>query len=196
MSVRLASVVVGGEPPAWEALGFAVVAGVIPMANGAIEVDPAAAGPVALHIDGVDDLAADVDGVALRPGRTASPVEHPNGCFELDHVVIMTPSIDVTSAAIERVLGLPQRRVRETETVRQAFHRFDERGCIVELVERADIERPMLWGLVVNTVDLDGLVERAGDLVGPPRAAVQPGRRIATVRSAARLGCAVAVMSV
>jgi hypothetical protein len=44
--------------------------------------------------------------------------------------------------------------------------------------------------------DLDRFCAVAGDgLVGAPRPAVQPGRRIATVRSAAGLPCPVAVMS-
>ena len=92
-----------------------------------------------------------------------------------------------------------QRRVRETPTVRQAFHRFPSqggvRGCIIEVVENAQVERPELWGLVVNVFDLDAFVATAGDLVGTPNAAVQPGRRIVTVRRSAGLGTAVAVMS-
>lgn len=198
MGVHLASFVVGGAPARWEALGFRVAGTAIAFGNGAIELDPDADGPVALRVSGAADLPADLGGVAIFPGERIAAVDHPNGCFELDHVVIMTPSIADTSSAIEDVLGLPQKRIRETPTVRQAFHRFDDRGCIVELVEpaeRGDVERAFLWGLVLNTSDLDALVASAGDLVGEPRAAVQPGRRIATVRRAAGLGCAVAFMS-
>ena len=148
-------------------------------------------------MEGVADLPADVDGVPLLAGSAVRATDHPNGCFELDHVVIMTPSIERTSAAIESVLGLPQRRVRETETVRQAFHRFDERGCIVELIETDRAERPTLWGLVMNTIDLDAFVDRAGpELATHPKPAVQPTRRITTVRGAANLPLPVAVMSV
>ena len=198
MPVRLASVVIGGSADVWAALGFTVdAAGRIAFSNGAIELEAGLVGAGALRVDGIAALPADVDGVALRVGPPAHAVDHANGCFELDHVVIVTPSIDRTSSAITEVLGLPQRRVRQTETVTQAFHRFDERGCIIELVESASAERPALWGLVVTTTDLDSFVERAGPaLVGAPKPAVQPGRRIATVRGSAGLALPVAVMSV
>lgn len=195
MTARLASVVVGGDAAPWQALGFTVSDGVIPFANGAIELHAGGRGVCALRVDGVDGLPRDVDGVPVLLGMPVPAAVHPNGCVELDHVVIMTPSIAVTSAAIDDVLGLPQKRIRETPTVRQAFHRFDDRGCILELVENADVDTASLWGLVVITSDLDALVAHAGDLVGRPRPAVQPRRRIATVRSAAGLGCAVAFMS-
>ena len=198
MTVRLASVVVGGASDPWVALGFTVTdGGLIAFGNGAIELGGSPSGAVALRVDGVVDLAADIDGVPLLAGSTAPATDHLNGCFELDHVVIMTPSIQRTSAAIAEVLGLPQRRVRETETVRQAFHRFDQRGCIVELVETSRADHPTLWGVVVNTTDLDAFSAGAGpDLVSAPKPAVQPTRRIATVRAGAGLPLAVAVMSV
>ncbi len=195
--VRLASVVVGGDARAWAALGFTVdAAGAIAFANGAIEVEPGPPGAIALTVDASDAVTDVIGGVPLRFGTSVPAADHANGCFELDHVVIVTPSIDRTSAALADVLGLPQRRVRETATVRQAFHRFDGRGCIIELVESARSVHAALWGLVVNTFDLDRFVELAGpDLVGEPKPAVQPGRRIATVRPAAGLGLPVAVMS-
>ena len=199
MTVRLASVVVGGAAAPWVALGFTVTeGGLIAFGNGAIELGGSASGAVALRVDDVDGVVggADIDGVPLLAGPGAPASDHANGCFELDHVVITTPSIERTSAAIASVLGLPQRRIRETDTVRQAFHRFDERGCIVELVETARVERPTLWGLVVNTTDLDAFVAAAGpELVSAPKPAVQPSRRIVTVRSGAGLPIALAVMS-
>ncbi len=69
-----------------------------------------------------------------------------------------------------------------------AFLRFGE--CILEVVERAGVAAS-LWGLVVVVEDLDGL----GPLVGAPRDAVQPGRRIATVRPDAGLTTALAFMT-
>lgn len=200
MTVRLASVVVGGASEPWVALGFTVTDdGLIAFGNGSIELDGSSSGVVALRVDGVHGAVAgaEIGGVPVLDGSAAPATGHANGCFELDHVVIMTPSIERTSAAIAGVLGLPQRRIRETDTVRQAFHRFDERGCIIELVETGRAERPTVWGLVVNTTDLDAFVAAAGpDLVSAPKPAVQPTRRIATVRAGAGLPVAFAVMSV
>ncbi len=196
--VRLAAVSVRGAADPWTSLGFALDDhGRVPLANGALVFDADVAG---LVVAGVMDLPDDVDGVPLAPGQEVCGIEHPNGAFELDHIVVMTDSLDRTSAAIESVLGLAQRRIRETDSVRQAFHRFDDqggvRGCIVEVVENTRVERAGLWGLVVGVHDLDALVAMAGDLLRSPKPAVQPGRRIATIRSAAGLGTAVAAMSV
>lgn len=193
--VRLAAVSVPGSAESWVALGLALDAdGRVPLANGAIVLDAESMG---LVVDTELDLPDQIDGVPVGGGAVIGGIDHPNGAWELDHLVVMTDSIDRTSAAIERGLGLEQRRVRETATVRQAFHRFDDqggtRGCIVELVENARVDRPALWGLVVNVHDLDRVA--GTDLVGAPKPAVQPGRRIATVRGAAGLGVAVAFMS-
>jgi hypothetical protein len=60
----------------------------------------------------------------------------------------------------------------------------------------ADPEGPArLWGISFLVDDLDATVARLGDLVGEPRDAVQPGRRIATLRREASLGVAVAFMT-
>ena len=57
-----------------------------------------------------------------------------------------------------------------------AFVRFGE--LIVEVAEAGGPAR--FWGLTVTVPDVDAL---AGPLLGDARAAVQPGRRIATVRA-------------
>jgi hypothetical protein len=196
---QLASVVVGGPPGPWEALGFTVVGGMIPFRNGAIEIGDASPVP-ALRVSGADvatgGLSGDLDGVPLLAGPVPPMVDHANGAVELDHVVIRTPSLERTSAAVARTLGLPLKRIRERGTMRQGFHRFPERGCIVELVETGGVDQPGLWGVVVIVDDIDAFVAGAGpDLVGAARDAVQPGRRIATVRRDAGLPCPVAVMS-
>ena len=46
----------------------------------------------------------------------------------------MTDDLERTSNAVSAALGLELRRIRETADVRQAFHRFPDRGCIVEIV--------------------------------------------------------------
>ena len=195
--VRLAAVSLTGLAGPWAALGFAVDAeGRVPLANGALVFG---ADSMGLVVDADRELPADVDGVGIRHGSAVAGIDHPNGAFELDHVVVMTDSIERTSLAIETSLGLEQRRLRETPTVRQAFHRFDDEGdaraCIIEVVESSRVERTGLWGLVVNVRDLDAIHAGATDLIGAPKSAVQPGRRIATARATAGFGTAVAFMS-
>ena len=72
-----------------------------------------------------------------------------------------------------------------------AFVRLD--GAIVEVAEAGG--PPRLWGLVAVVEDLDACAASLGGLLGPPKDAVQPGRRIATVRPEAGLGTALAFMS-
>lgn len=195
--VRLAAVAVPAPSDRWRRLGFAVDADDrVALANGALVFGPDVP---ALMVASDEDVPDELDGLRVGRGVVTAGTDHPNGAFELDHVVVTTDSLERTSDAIERHLGLERRRIRETPTVRQAFHRFPDqggvRGCIVEVVENPRAERSTLWGLVVNVRDLDDFVTAAGDLVGDPRPAVQPGRRIATVRASAGLGTAVAVMS-
>lgn len=198
---RLAFVRVGGSSDHWEACGFTVDHDRIALANGALAFcDPDGVGLIGLAVDGFDGSSAEVEGIELALGSAVAGVDHPNGAFELDHVVVMTDSLERTSAAIAETLGMESRRVRETDTVRQGFHRFDDqggvRGCIVEVVESDRAERSGLWGLVVNVVDLDATIAHLGpDRVGPARPAVQPGRRIATVRREAGLGVPLALMT-
>lgn len=197
MSVRLARVVAGGSGDAWKALGFSCTeAGVIPFANGAIELDESCVvGLHALSVSGLSEPGV-LDGLPVTAGEVVTPIDHPNGCFELDHLVILTNDLDRTSAEVQRVLGLERRRMRETATVRQAFHRFDERGCIIELVENERVRATRLYGLVANTPELERVCNELGrDVIGEPKPAVQPGRLIATVREAVGLGFPVALMT-
>ncbi|MAT07468.1 MAG: hypothetical protein CL424_20780 [Acidimicrobiaceae bacterium] len=199
---ELATIALGAPAASWSALGFSVVDGLVPFVNGAIELTDDRPGVGELGITGLS-AAVTVDGVSFVPRPVVPSCDHPNGARSIDHVVIMTDSIDRTSAAIEDVLGLERRRVRETETVRQAFHRFadppeasaGERGCILELVEQARVRTPEVWGLVVIVDDLEQFQSTCPDLVAPPKPAVQPGRLIATARREADLGTAVAFMT-
>ena len=71
-------------------------------------------------------------------------------------------------------------------------------ALIVELVERPDIPAgpAVFWGIVLIVDDLDAAFERIGpDRISPPKDAVQPGRRIATVRADGGLGLPVALMT-
>ena len=142
-----------------------------------------------LEIDGVPTECAD------SPSET---FDHRLRVSSIDHVVVMTPSLERTCGAITTSLGLSLKRIREVGGgVRQGFHRAG--GTILEVVERPDIdveEPARLWGVVFVVDDLDAEVERLGpDVIGAPRDAVQPGRRIATVKRDAGLGVPVALMS-
>ena len=52
-----------------------------------------------------------------------------------------------------------------------------------------------LWGISFLVRELEHTASALEDLLGQPRAAVQPGRRIATLRKEAGLGPAIAFMT-
>ena len=143
-------------------------------------------GKVCDTIDGIATHHA-TEAFAGEPGRV--------GCLGVDHVVIRTDNLDRTCAAITESTGADVRRVRDAGGgVTQAFHKLG--AVVVEVVAGGDqVQEPHLWGFVVNVADLDAVATWAGpDVVGAPKPATQPGRRIATARSGAGLGVPFALM--
>lgn len=212
MTTRAEWLVVGGMPEPWERLGLTVVDGTVPLFGTGIRFDPAAApGIVRWSLSGLTDAAGnrrgagaatiDIDGLVTDVVDPATPilVEHANGAIGLDHVVVTTNELERTCAAIEGATGAPLRRVREVGEIRQGFHRLGGGGgLIVEVVERAGLPAApaWFWGLVINVEDLDTAAERIGpDGIGAVTPAVQPGRKIATVRAELGLGVPVALMT-
>ncbi len=137
----------------------------------------------------------------------AQPIHsaHPNGVVAIDHIVAMSPSLDRSVTALESA-GLDLRRIREQPTPagapRQAFFRLGAEILELvqepyDLVERAGgQDHPArFWGLAVRVEDLDRTVQLLGSHVSPIRPAIQPGRRIATLRRSAGLAVPLALMS-
>jgi hypothetical protein len=146
------------------------------------------------------DDGALVDGLPTEVVQPLAPVfaDHPLGASGLDHVVVLTADLDRTSEAIAAATGCELKRIREVGSMRQGFHRIGRGGLIVELVERPDVEPgpASFWGLVLIVDDLDAACGLIGaDRISPPKDAVQPGRRIATVRADVGLGLPLALMS-
>ncbi len=157
-------------------------------------------GAAAATLDGTTDRWFDIDGLPTEIVDAHGPryADHEIGAVGLDHVVVMTSQLERTSDAIAGATGCELKRIRDLGEMRQGFHRIGRGGLIVELVERPDIpDGPAsFWGLVVNVDDLDAACARIGaDRVSPPKDAVQPGRRIATVRPDVGLGLPVALMT-
>jgi hypothetical protein len=204
--VTIDELAVGDAPEAWEALGFAVDGDVCVVGDVRVRLAGAGEGLSGWSLRGAhgDDL----DGLATTPSNLPPPegaLAHPNGITAIDHVVAISPDLDRTVAALEGA-GLDLRRVREEPTPagapRQAFFRL---GAVVlevvqeppEAIERGGgPDRPaFFWGLALLSDDLDATVAALGDRVSDIRPAVQPGRRIATLRRSAGLSVPVALMT-
>ncbi|MGC2372252.1 MAG: VOC family protein [Solirubrobacteraceae bacterium] len=202
------------DPECWRALGFTVEDAAVQL--GAVRLE--LAGPSAgrgifgWSLRGVSST--DLDGLPTTISHTPPPrarpfepnTEHPNGIAAIDHVVAMSPDLDRSVRALQAA-GLDLRRIRDQPTPagapRQAFFRLGE--VILELVqepEEALAARPdgaersaRFWGLALLSDDLEQTLARLGEHASEARAAVQPDRRIATLRRSAGLAVPVALMS-
>jgi hypothetical protein len=183
---------IADEPGVWSAAGFDVEGGVCRVSR--VRLKLAGKGPRRGIVDWTlgDGAAADAGG------------PHPNGAVRVDHVVMLSADLDRTVAELESQ-GFDLRRVREGATpggsTRQAFFRAGEPILeVVQAPEGTSVARDpagpaRLWGLAFVVEDMDRTVRELGELVGRPRAAVQPGRLIATLRPEAGLGPAIAFMT-
>lgn len=210
--VTLDELVLADEPERWRALGFELDGddGVrLATVRVRLAGDSARRGPAPGFLGwSLRGLAnSELDGLATTARSSAAPASaapHPNAIAAIDHIVAMTPALDRTVAALQDA-GLDLRRIREEPTPagapRQAFFRLGDVILEVvqeppELVERGGGERPArLWGLALLSSDFDRTVAALGEHAGEPRAAVQPGRRIVTVKRAAGLAVPFAVIS-
>lgn len=205
--VTIDELTVADEPAAWAALGFAVDGDLCVLGDVRVRLAGPGAGDglVGWSLRGVEATA--LDGLATARSDRPPPPQpppHPNGVAALDHVVAISPDLDRTVAAL-RAAGLDLRRLREEPTPagapRQAFFRLG--AGILEVVQepaeataRAGGDRPaFFWGLAFVAPDLEATVAGLGDAAGAARDAVQPGRRIATLRRSAGLSLPLALMT-
>src|SRR6476659_2075139 len=207
MSPTIDELTVADPPETWAALGFAVRGDVCVLGEVRIRLAGEGAGKriAGWSLRDVEDT--ELDGLPTARSDRSPPSDvplHSNGITAVDHVVAITPALERTVAALRRA-GLDLRRIREEPTPagapRQAFFRLGDEILEVvqephEIVARAGgAGRPArLWGLALLSSDLDRTVLALGEHAGEARAAVQPGRRIATVRRSAGLAVPVAVM--
>jgi hypothetical protein len=199
---------IADEPATWAGLGFALDGETCVVGDVRIRLAGREAGRGLAGWSLRDVATADLDG--LPTTRSEAPElepapPHPNGVTAFDHVVAITPALDRTVAVLQAA-GLDLRRIREQPTPagapRQAFFRLG--AVILELVQEPEeaIERgggsdrpAFFWGLAFRVDDLDATVASLGEHVSSARPAVQPGRRIATLRRSAGLALPVALIT-
>lgn len=186
----------------WQAIGLQVTEGLARIGGIALRFLPVAAdgreGVVSWGLVGAPTDVADIDGLATHHldetpdgGR-----DHALDIVGFDHLVVMTSSLERTCGAIEAATGEPLKRIREAGAIRQGFHRLGE--LIIEVVESPQVtgHAASFWGFVWNLADLHEACDRLGpDVISLPKAAVQPGRFIASVRASVGLGLPLALMT-
>ena len=194
MGVTIDELIVGDPPDAWEAAGFHVDDdGTCRIGSVRVRLVGREQGkrilgwslrdtePGGLVGDSLDGIPTTVSGRA-----PADPAQHPNGTLLIDHVVLLTPDLARTVASLER-LGLDVRGSRDSDTygapMRQVFFRTGE--TILEVIGSADNPGEGdagFFGLAHTVDDLDAAAAMLGEHLGTIKDAVQPGRRIATLR--------------
>jgi hypothetical protein len=199
---------IGDDPGLWSALGFDVLEDCCQIGGVCLRfMGPTAGkGLFGWSLRGLQSTT--LDGLQTTSStaapRTLAPV-HPNGVVAIDHVVAMSPMLDRSILALQAA-GLDLRRIREEPTPagapRQAFFRVGAE--ILELVQEPDrvveqtngAARPAhFWGLALRVADIEHSLASFAPHISPIRAAVQPGRQIATLRRSAGLSVPLALMS-
>ncbi len=198
MRPELRALQLADPPRLWEAMGFRVGGVDCEIGGVHLSLGCPGSGITGWTLSGIADGTREIDGLETEVAGEVSPPEaatHPNGAVAIDHVVVTTSGFDRTAAALEAVWMPLSREITGRQGARMGFRRLGP--TILELVEtKGGPSGPAcFWGLVVVVEDLDVLAERLGEHLGSIRDAVQPGRRIATLREAAGLGEAVAFMS-
>ncbi|KUI24084.1 glyoxalase [Mycobacterium sp. IS-1742] len=181
---------VGDPPDAWRGAGFTVDTDDVCRIGG-VRIRLAGAdrgsGIVGWSLRGLPADSA-VDGIpTTRSDATAAePATHANGVTAIDHVVLMSPDLGRTVDALA-ALGVAPRRERDAELggrpIRQVFFRLGE--VILEVVgspDTAGAGPSTLWGITYAVADLDATASYFGARTAPVKPAVQPGRRITTLR--------------
>ena len=197
MALTIDEILVADPAAAWTAAGFDVdTDGVCRVGSVRIRLVGRDQGTGIIGWSLRDFDGTDVDGIPSTPSRTEPPPpgEHPNGVVDIDHVVMMSPDLERTVAALSSA-GVQPRRERDTELggrpVRQIFYRLG--AVVLEVIgspeTRAD-GPASLWGITYTVADIDEAAIFLGELTSRVKDAVQPGRRITTLRHQ-RLGMSV-----
>lgn len=206
--VTIDELTLADEPARWSALGFTVLDDHCQLGGVRVRFTAPEPGRGLVGWSLRDIASTELDGLpttlSARPAP-AQTVAHPNGVLAIDHIVAMSPDFDRSVRALEEAC-LDLRRIRDQPTPagapRQAFFRLGQE--ILELVKEPEEvvaraggpDRPArFWGLALRVEDLNQTVDLFAPHVGQVRPAVQPGRRIATVRRSAGLAIPLALMS-
>lgn len=207
-NVTIDELTLADEPDRWERLGFAVEGDLLTLGTIGLRLAGRESGRGIVGWSLRATTSGDLDGLptktSTRPPREPA-AKHPNGVSAIDHVVAFSPQLDRTVDAL-RAAGLDLRRVREQPTPtgapRQAFFRLGE--AILEVVQIPDGElaraggedgSARFWGLALIVGDIERSVAVLGEHASEIRAALQAGRRIATLKRSAGLAVPVALMT-
>ncbi len=181
----------------WESAGFVVGAGGACRVGGVVISlvgNDRGEGIVGWSLSGLPEgqTHGDIDGVPTWYSAPviSDPPTHLNGVIGVDHVVLLSPDLRRTVDTFAAI-GAEPRRERDGELggrpIRQIFFRFGE--VVVEAVGSTDqtghgprVGPSTLWGITYVVADIEATASFLGGRTSPVKDAVQPGRRITTLR--------------
>lgn len=205
VQLEIAWLEIADPPDLWRELGYAVdktgvclvggiahrLVGANPDQRGLVRWGLAGLDPETEMIDGIPSVAVEKSAVVHSDqSKPGSPPLHTNLVTSIDHLVIQTGSTPRTATALEAI-GLERRgRSDSTSSGEQVHMTFFWIGATLLEIVGPPIPKPeakpaRLMGIAYVSSDLDRTATHLGDLCSAPKAAVQPGRRIAALRSAA-----------
>lgn len=193
IAVTVDEIVVADSADAWARAGFTVDEDATCRVGGVrirLVGSDGGSGIVGWSLRGLrcEKVLSEVDGIptTVSDAAFATGATHANGVTAIDHIVVLSPDLDRTVQALAAV-GAAPRRERDGEIggrpIRQIFFRFGE--VIVEVVGSPGTTSKApstLWGITYVVADIDATAAFFGDRTGPVKDAVQPGRRITTLR--------------
>ena len=185
------TITVADEADAWQRAGFTVDAdGTCCVGHVRIELAGRERGKRIVGWSLRDVATDDLDGLptTVSTREPCEPGVHANGVELIDHVVVLTPNLDRTVATLGRA-GIEVRRTRDIDAsqygfeARQVFFKLGE--VILELIggkEPTGDGAATFFGLAYTVADIDAAQRLLGEHLPNVKDAVQPGRRIATLR--------------
>ena len=189
MTVTVDEFQIADPGDAWETAGFTVDPdGVCRIGDVRVRLlgNSSGTGILGWTLRGVPDGAVDGIPTVRSDSDPATPAVHANGVTSIDHVVLLSPNLARTVASLTAV-GLQPRRERDAELggqpMRQIFFRLG--SVILEVVGAPDAANDgpsSLWGITYVVADIDATASFFGDRTLAVKDAVQPGRRITTLR--------------
>ncbi|MEX0767414.1 MAG: hypothetical protein WD029_02975 [Microthrixaceae bacterium] len=206
---QLESLQLGDSPAAWSDAGFLVSSEGTVRLGGTTIVCTGFGQPFqGWRIQGLgalspEPLITQIDGLQLLPSVQGFEAEksanglsfasetqpHPNGVTRIDHIVVSTGNCDRTINAFTAA-GFERRGSRSTTQFgAQMLQTFFWAGDVIvelvgpSLVQDANDSLASIFGLAMVAEDLQHTAKVLGELLGNPKAAVQPGRQIAGLRT-------------
>jgi len=190
MTITIDTLHVGDSAAVWRSAGFAVDPdGCCRVGAVRIRLTGTGGGITGWSLRGLPaGFGRELDGIPTTRSTSGAvpPAEHANGVTAIDHLVIFSPDLARTVSALSAA-GEPPRRTRDGQlggrSIRQVFFRFGE--VTIEVVgppDSAATGAASLWGVTYTVADIDVTAAFFGEMTGPVKDAVQPGRRISTLR--------------